>query len=367
MLDKIKYLCKNIVREEWSGVLFYTVDGTIKKPQEMKIILQDILPLDKGTAAWTEYELDSRFIDFIQADLDVRMDWKVGHIHSHNVMRVFFSGADQDELNDNSPLHDYYLSMIVNNYMEMIAKIAFTGDIKHTAKKVPYYSNDEEGKRYVSSIVDLTHNQTVLFTYDCDIQFPEQLVININDEFEYYFLEIMKPKKVYVPPTLALPAVHKPVIQLKPNEKKIVDNIGYKPKEEELITPRHKKIHSIVEKLPFTEYEDLTVVEPIERFIAEVMKFSNPLEDGENLEDVLSTLEDLKLDSYQIAQTALQYFPVLYAKHFEDATDEEFIIDTELAIDYLYDFIAQFPFVNITVEALKQMVKDFEENVTATV
>ena len=34
ILNKIKYLCKTIPNVEWSGVLFYSLKGSIKKPEK---------------------------------------------------------------------------------------------------------------------------------------------------------------------------------------------------------------------------------------------------------------------------------------------------------------------------------------------
>lgn len=58
--DQIKYLCKEISTEEWSGSLFYKVEGSIKNPEEMKITLESILPMNKGSVSYTEYATDSR-------------------------------------------------------------------------------------------------------------------------------------------------------------------------------------------------------------------------------------------------------------------------------------------------------------------
>jgi hypothetical protein len=54
-------------------------------------------------------------------------------------MNVFFSGTDMGELNDNSPKHNIYLSLIVNNYLDMTAKLAFIG------KPYSYVCKDDKG------------------------------------------------------------------------------------------------------------------------------------------------------------------------------------------------------------------------------
>jgi proteasome lid subunit RPN8/RPN11 len=84
--------------------------------------------MNKGSKAFTEYDFsDKALIDYRMDNLESH-DWKIGHIHSHNTMRVFFSGTDMSELIDNSEFHNYYVSLIVNNFMETTAKVAFRGE-----------------------------------------------------------------------------------------------------------------------------------------------------------------------------------------------------------------------------------------------
>lgn len=46
---------------------------------------------------------------------------------SHNNMKSYFSGTDMGELHNNAPNHTYYLSLIVNNAGEYVAKLAYIG------------------------------------------------------------------------------------------------------------------------------------------------------------------------------------------------------------------------------------------------
>ena len=85
---------------EWSGILLYSVKGSIKEPEKMELHAEDIIPMDKGSAGATEYEynkksmfdtskFDDKHIDYINAMCDEHpevLEWKVGHIHSHNSM-----------------------------------------------------------------------------------------------------------------------------------------------------------------------------------------------------------------------------------------------------------------------------------------
>jgi hypothetical protein len=156
ILDKIKYLCMEIPKVEWSGILFYKVVGSI--------------------TSHAGFEDDERF------------DWKIGHIHSHNTMKTYFSGTDMSELNDNSEFHNYYLSLIVNNFMDMTAKIAY----RATTEGFSYKAKDENGNSYSKN---LQIKQTYLVIHDCIINVPTE-EINITKEFADRVAHIKKPKKV---------------------------------------------------------------------------------------------------------------------------------------------------------------------------
>ena len=129
VMDKINYLCTVISEVEWSGILFYSVKGSIKNPKKMTITLKDILPMDKGTAVTTEFTYDERYVEYLMND-PKRTDWKSGLIHSHNNMGVFYSGTDQQELLTNSKSHNFYLSVVVNNKLDIIGRIGISADRK---------------------------------------------------------------------------------------------------------------------------------------------------------------------------------------------------------------------------------------------
>ena len=59
---------------------------------------------------------------------------------------VFFSGTDWSELEDNASNHNYYLSLIVNNFMDFCAKVCFIAEAKN--ETFNFEAKDEQGKRY---------------------------------------------------------------------------------------------------------------------------------------------------------------------------------------------------------------------------
>ena len=63
--DKIRYLNSQIVKDEWSGVLFYSTEGSIKDPANMQITLQDVFPMNKGNGTYTEYIHDETIVEYM--------------------------------------------------------------------------------------------------------------------------------------------------------------------------------------------------------------------------------------------------------------------------------------------------------------
>lgn len=85
VFNQIRYLCREIAKVEWSGVLYYKVEGSIKDPANMVLTLEEILPLHKGTSGYTEYEFGDAFVEHMMENEHLE-DCKMGHIHSHNTM-----------------------------------------------------------------------------------------------------------------------------------------------------------------------------------------------------------------------------------------------------------------------------------------
>jgi len=184
VITKIRYLCMQRPRQEWSGPLFYTVEGSIKDAKNMKITLKDILLMDVGSGGATGFDWDEDVVNY-QMDNPDAIDWTIGHIHSHNTMGVFFSGTDYEELNDNCAQHNYYLSVIVNNNLDMIAKIAFT------AMPKSYVCKAENGEEYGMTIQgNITPK---MFVYNCEPKFEIDLP-KVSKEFADR-LEIVEKKK----------------------------------------------------------------------------------------------------------------------------------------------------------------------------
>lgn len=181
VLHEIQYLCRAINRVEWSGILFYETTGDIKRPKDFKIKLLSILPMDKGSSAATDYELDERYINHLMDNPDL-FEANIGHIHSHHTMETYFSGVDMDELKTNSVSHNFYLSLIVNNFGDFVAKVSFEGNAQRKIKGVPLTTLDGDGNEYEVLKRDYVVEEKVLFEYDCDVVSKVE-TISVSEDF----------------------------------------------------------------------------------------------------------------------------------------------------------------------------------------
>jgi hypothetical protein len=191
VVDQIKYLCSKMPSVEWSGVLYHTSEGDLQNPEQFTCKAEYILLLDKGTSGYTEYDFSSPSFTEALMEKPELMDWSMSHIHSHNNMAVFFSGTDNEELTDNAPNYNYYLSLIVNNKNEYCARIAFIGDIEGRTIKF----KDRYGVEQIIS----SPNKQVTFYYEMEIFAENQA--NVDDFFVKQYEKVIASKPVQTFPT----------------------------------------------------------------------------------------------------------------------------------------------------------------------
>lgn len=186
--NKIKYLCRHINAVEWSGCIFYKFlwnNPTLSNVTTLNIEVVDIIPLDKGTVGFTEYNFDSRVLTYM-TEMDY-FDLKIGHCHSHHEMKTFFSGTDMSELNDNSEFIKPYLSLIVNNHNTFSCKLGF----RIEAEPIVYKYQDINGESAI--MMSKTKDTVKVASYDCVVAPPKSPLI-VSDKFMQQFEQIMKPK-----------------------------------------------------------------------------------------------------------------------------------------------------------------------------
>lgn len=127
---KIRLLCREIPNVEWSGVLFYKIDGSFEN-NDLVITCLDIFQMDEGSAAYTEFSMSPDVCSYICDHPELAQSTVYqALVHSHNHMTSFFSTTDVNTLQSEGNDTNHFVSLIVNNAGKYTAGI--TRKIKST-------------------------------------------------------------------------------------------------------------------------------------------------------------------------------------------------------------------------------------------
>lgn len=157
--SKIRILCNEINNIEWSGVLFYKVKGCFELNYNLEIVCEDVLLMDIGTSATTEFNMSPDVAEYV-CDHPELMNCYTGLIHSHHLMATFFSGTDINTLLSEGQDTNHFVSLIVNNRGEYSAAITRKVKVKQTVivngsyntwgnENIPFTDSYEEEKEYI--------------------------------------------------------------------------------------------------------------------------------------------------------------------------------------------------------------------------
>ena len=144
--DSIDILHNIIKNKEWSGVLFYNLkSGKISDLKDLVFEAKYVYPMDIGTAATTEFDYSGELMNVFEIYPEA-FECNTSLIHSHHNMQAFHSQTDMKELEDNSGLYNYYISLVVNFAKTPVCKIGFP-----TENKVECTMLDENGQKFTIS------------------------------------------------------------------------------------------------------------------------------------------------------------------------------------------------------------------------
>lgn len=162
-IEKALYLIDGI---EWSGVLFYKIEGT---PQRFRLEATDILILDIGNTVHTEWEAEDCNIEIAGYIADNELgEYHMGLIHSHHHMSSNFSGDDLNTLRKEGMEKPFFLSLIVNNSGEYTAKLAVQVNLNYAVHKSITMPDGRKFK-LASEAVD----KKDIETFDIEVNIPE--------------------------------------------------------------------------------------------------------------------------------------------------------------------------------------------------
>ena len=163
--NKIRFICSQIWKDEWSGTLFYKPEGSFEDGT-LVIRCVDIYVMDIGTAAYTEFDMSPDVISYMTENMEL-LDCQMGLIHSHNNMSTFFSGTDTGTLREEGMDRNHFVSLIVNNEGTYTAAIT----------------------RKVKSSKTITDN-FVYPSFEDKVVSDSKVYISENEELEWYYLKI---------------------------------------------------------------------------------------------------------------------------------------------------------------------------------
>ena len=306
VFNQIQYLCQQIAKVEWSGILFYKPEGSIKDPENFKMILEDILPMHKGSQAYTEYTFDERVIEYLEENEHLE-ECRMGHIHSHNTMGVFFSGTDWSELEDNAPNHNYYLSLIVNNFMDFCAKVCFIAEAPN--QTFSFEGRDEDGKRYEAQSGSYSVNPK-LIVYDCDIESPKKS-IEVQENFTQRVVNIIQKAE-----RVESAKKNSKNTSIKAGETWSSSSNLFSGKDDAHWTSRDNTLADAIE-------------EDIEEFTMFVINAGNPIEEFKTVEDICDYYASFnvtgKMAAGKVAETFLNSYTSYFGQYKEEIADPELI------------------------------------------
>lgn len=191
--DQIDYLHKKVGKKEWSGNLIYKiVEGDITEPDTLVMQAVGIYLMDVGTAGGTDFEMEEedtidmydKFPELIESD----EDYRIGLIHTHHNMNIYFSGVDNSELEDNARNYSPYLSLIVGFSKDYKARTAFVTEIS-TKSQTSFKFNNISDNETVLEREDEETKEVVCY-YDCDV-----VVSNVSSEFEERYEAVKEKNK----------------------------------------------------------------------------------------------------------------------------------------------------------------------------
>ena len=212
---KIRILCREIHNTEWSGILFYKVNGSFED-NSLEIECVDIYQMDEGSSTYTEFDMSADVMNYMVEHPELISEGVYqGLIHSHNNMPTFFSGTDTSTLLSEGSDINHFVSLIVNNAGKYTAGITRRVSVKqNVSEEFTYPSwNDTTNTGTREFVASRTYVQWFNLEIDID-SIPKEDESEILDRIkEVRKIKASKPKFTQVPQigTTSQSFIHNPV------------------------------------------------------------------------------------------------------------------------------------------------------------
>lgn len=188
----IREWCSLSPNNEWSGTLFYTVEGSFEN-KDLVLTAQNFYVSDIGTAGFTRYKVTPEICSYMmEHDL---LDCKTGLIHSHDTMNAFFSGTDSTTLKEEGIDSCHYLSLVVCNRGPYVARI--TRRVKETIEGVRRVSYPSYDDTIIESTEEVNFGEKEVVEYynlSIEVEGPEN---SVNAEILARFKELSESSTAF--------------------------------------------------------------------------------------------------------------------------------------------------------------------------
>lgn len=156
---KIRFVCNKVHEVEWSGPLFYKVDGSIEG-NDLVVTCLDFLVMDIGSTGFTSFD-DSPDVIAYQCEHPELLENGVyiGLAHSHHNMATWFSGTDTSTLLSEGSDTNHFVSLIVNNAGKYTAGITRKITSRKTITGKLKCVKDSSYNTYQNAIVEIASTE----------------------------------------------------------------------------------------------------------------------------------------------------------------------------------------------------------------
>lgn len=192
---KVKTIGARWPHNEWSGTLFYTIEGTFED-NNLVVIAKDFYLQDKGVSTFTEFGNDPTLVTYM-IDNDL-LDCHQGLVHCHPTFATNPSGTDINTINEEGDERNHFVSLIVSNVYPYSARI--TRKIKKDIKLISteewsYKTWGDELVEFEPFTDETTETKYIIEAYPLDIE-VENVEIE-RDELQLRMDELDSSSKSY--------------------------------------------------------------------------------------------------------------------------------------------------------------------------
>lgn len=196
--EKIRYLIRKYPSTEWSGILFYSYQGSFEN-DDLVITCQDIFPMDLGTSGWTEFQMSEDVVAYMADNVEL-FNCMMGLVHSHHYMGAFFSGQDAKMLQQEGNDTNCFVSLVVDTKGTYVARITRKVQsksevtVKSLGKSYEFFGEGLKPLPSVASSSSQTVTKSVIEYFDLNVERHE--VPNSLEYLDTRFSEIQKKKSL---------------------------------------------------------------------------------------------------------------------------------------------------------------------------